>query len=323
MFDAFDPDSDHGAVYRALVSEPRSSVASLAARTSLEEKVVRDILLELERVDFAVPIPPGNDDSWDARRPDLVAATELRRYEDRRAGVHRAEAELMEIYRFARLESTERLGIELVEGRDAFFERFRRIQADVRERVRTIDRPPYFWDETEISRQEAVQCRQMAAGIDYRTIYPESARDSPVRNASMLRTITHGESARVLAAPPIKLTVVDDEMAILALDPPDGADRLAALLVHRSELLHALCNIFESLWRLAVPVNLTRSDPALDGREREVITMMASGATDDAIARRLGVSRRTVVRAVGRLLEQLGATTRFQAGAQAARRGWL
>ncbi|MFF5212658.1 hypothetical protein [Streptosporangium sp. NPDC000396] len=50
---------------------------------------------------------------------------------------------------------------------------------------------------------------------------------------------------------------------------------------------------------------------------------MASGATDEAIARRLGLGRRTVVRRVSALQRTLGATTRFQAGVQAARRGWL
>lgn len=322
MFDVFDPVSDRGSVYRALVSEARSSVGSLVTRTSLEEKVVRDVLGELERAHAAIPVSP-DDEIWEAKRPDLVAATELLRYEDQRAGVHQAEAELTEIYRFARLRSTERMDVELINGRDAVFERFRRLQAGACRQVRAIIRPPYFWDETEIARQEAEQCRQMAAGINYRAIYPESVSDSPARNSSMLRTIMRGGSTRVLPAPPIKLTVVDDDAAILALEPPNGAgDRQAALLVHKSELLKALCSMFESLWQFAVPVNLAQADPT-GGREREILTMMASGATDDAIARQLGVSRRTVVRVVSRLFEQLGATTRFQAGAQAARRGWL
>jgi DNA-binding NarL/FixJ family response regulator len=50
---------------------------------------------------------------------------------------------------------------------------------------------------------------------------------------------------------------------------------------------------------------------------------MAAGATDEVIARRLAISRRSVVRRTGLLMERLGATTRFQAGVQAARRGWL
>lgn len=42
--------------------------------------------------------------------------------------------------------------------------------------------------------------------------------------------------------------------------------------------------------------------------------MLTTGATDAAIARRLGVSERTVQRDVRDLLGRLGARTRFQAG---------
>jgi DNA-binding NarL/FixJ family response regulator len=58
-------------------------------------------------------------------------------------------------------------------------------------------------------------------------------------------------------------------------------------------------------------------------RDRTIITLMAAGATDEAIARRLDLSRRTVVRRIAALLDRLGATTRFQAGVQAAKRGLL
>ncbi|MGD0557044.1 MAG: hypothetical protein ABSA93_18950 [Streptosporangiaceae bacterium] len=47
------------------------------------------------------------------------------------------------------------------------------------------------------------------------------------------------------------------------------------------------------------------------------------GLTDAAIARHLGAHLRTVQRRVRGLLDRLGAATRFQAGLQAVRRGWL
>ncbi len=81
--------------------------------------------------------------------------------------------------------------------------------------------------------------------------------------------------------------------------------------------------MFESLWRLAVPASVAGAGTQIDARDRQILTLMASGATDDVIARRLGLGRRTVVRRVSVLLAGLGATTRFQAGVQAARRGWL
>jgi DNA-binding NarL/FixJ family response regulator len=44
---------------------------------------------------------------------------------------------------------------------------------------------------------------------------------------------------------------------------------------------------------------------------------------DDVIARQLGISERTVRRRVADLAARLGAASRFQIGAQAARRGWV
>ncbi|MGW3040975.1 hypothetical protein ACWC9T_13250 [Kitasatospora sp. NPDC001159] len=72
-----------------------------------------------------------------------------------------------------------------------------------------------------------------------------------------------------------------------------------------------------------MPATIAGVDLRIDERDRRILTLMASGATDDAIARRLGVGRRSVVRRVSTLLAHLGATTRFQAGVQAARKGWL
>lgn len=323
MFDVFDPESDHGSVYRQLVSAPAGSVASLAVRTRLPQHTVREVLRVLHEEGIAVPLDSSGE-VWNAERPDLVAARELRRHDDQRTRVQRAESSLMELYWFARMQDTGRLDVELIDDRTTVIERFRKLQEGVRQQIRSIDRSPYLLDEDESDQHHELRQEHIRVGICYRTIYPESANASSHRSASMLRAIADGENARVLNDPPVKLSVLDDEAAFLILNPPDGADHtLAALLVNRSELLDALINVFESLWRLAVPINLTEGGDVLGNRERGILTMMASGATDDAIARRLGLSRRTVVRAVGKLLEHLGATTRFQAGAQAARRGWL
>ena len=68
--------------------------------------------------------------------------------------------------------------------------------------------------------------------------------------------------------------------------------------------------------------------PGLDGigttsDTRQLLTLLASGLKDDAIARQLGLSTRTMRRRIRTLLDELSAANRFQAGVQAARRGWL
>jgi DNA-binding NarL/FixJ family response regulator len=51
--------------------------------------------------------------------------------------------------------------------------------------------------------------------------------------------------------------------------------------------------------------------------------MLMAGTPDDRAADALGVSPRTYSRRVGELTLLLGVQSRFQAGAEAARRGWL
>lgn len=54
-----------------------------------------------------------------------------------------------------------------------------------------------------------------------------------------------------------------------------------------------------------------------------VLAMLASGSTDDRAAERLGLSSRTYSRRGAELMVALGTESRFEAGAEAARRGWL
>lgn len=66
--------------------------------------------------------------------------------------------------------------------------------------------------------------------------------------------------------------------------------------------------------------------PALTGLVRDrraILQCLNAGMKDDAIARQLGISERTVRRRVADLAARLGAASRFQIGAQAARRGWV
>jgi DNA-binding NarL/FixJ family response regulator len=61
----------------------------------------------------------------------------------------------------------------------------------------------------------------------------------------------------------------------------------------------------------------------LTAREREVLELVANGLSNRLIGKALGVSEHTVKFHVGSLLEKLGADTRADAVARAARRGLL
>jgi DNA-binding CsgD family transcriptional regulator len=65
------------------------------------------------------------------------------------------------------------------------------------------------------------------------------------------------------------------------------------------------------------------SDIALTGRELEVLALLAEGASNKQIARRLGISAHTAKYHVASLLEKLDAVSRTDAVAHAARIGVL
>jgi len=65
----------------------------------------------------------------------------------------------------------------------------------------------------------------------------------------------------------------------------------------------------------------TPETPALTSRELEVLNAMADGASNKAIARRLGISFHTVKFHVAAILEKLDAESRTEAVAEAARLG--
>ena len=61
----------------------------------------------------------------------------------------------------------------------------------------------------------------------------------------------------------------------------------------------------------------------LNERQRLIVSLLADGASDTQIARRLYIGQRTVQREVAALMALVGAASRFALGAEAARRGWL
>jgi DNA-binding NarL/FixJ family response regulator len=88
-----------------------------------------------------------------------------------------------------------------------------------------------------------------------------------------------------------------------------------------------LTTLFEAEWRHASPVgqlatNGQRRSP-LRPADQDLLTMLAAGLKDDAIAHQLGVSRRTVQRRISSLLPILNAANRTQIVPQAIRQGLL
>jgi DNA-binding CsgD family transcriptional regulator len=312
-------------VLRALIDRPRSTADELAETLALSPRLVRSALTTLQDqglLRLAVGRPPR----FSAAQPDLALEALIRRREDELQSARLEVSRLMDQYRRASEPTGSSELLEVLSTPDAVGQYFQQLQQSVREEMLGMDRPPYppggpVFNETEL------EC--LGRGVTYRALYDRSllsmGYEEPIG-----RYQAAGEQARVTTGLPTKLAIADRRVALLPLHR-EGLPANGAIVVHASPLLDSLVSLFELLWRRATPLALGRpvgpegddDDEAISELDRRLLSMLAAGMKDEAIARQLGVNVRTVVRRVARLMHELGADTRFQAGLQAARRNLL
>ena len=162
-----------------------------------------------------------------------------------------------------------------------------------------------------------------AGRVRCRSIYAAPAMEDPAARRIIQACVEVGEQARLLPAVPMKMKLADHTTAMLPLTSTGTA---GALLVRAPVIIAALREYFELLWERATPLKASR--PAAPGdrltpAQQRVLELMAQGLHDDAIAHSAGISTTTVRRHITAILNRLGVSSRFAAGAAAQRRGWI
>jgi DNA-binding CsgD family transcriptional regulator len=161
-------------------------------------------------------------------------------------------------------------------------------------------------------------------GLRCRGIYEAALLEVPGQLSHLRRLISHGEHARVAPRLPTRMIICDRRMAMLPLAAPAPGGSESVVLVNPSSLLDALIELFEDYWQRSHPVSAAQDTVSgLSTADLETLRLLGTGMKDEAIARQLGVSMRTARRRITALLTRLGAASRFQAGAEAARRGYV
>jgi DNA-binding CsgD family transcriptional regulator len=215
--------------------------------------------------------------------------------------------------------------VAVIHGADATAELVLQLLSSATVSVERFNKPPFVGPQPD--QLEVIRAR-VAAGVRARDIYDHEAIDAP-DTLALVRSLTDsGGSVRVARMVPMKLLLIDRSAALIPLSTSEPGVHLGALLVRASSLLEALSAFFEAMWDRAAPFALHRDarGRASSGRPDEaesLLAFLAAGFKDEAIARRLGVAPSTVDRRMRRLMHDLDARTRFQAGVHATRRGWV
>ncbi|MCX5415777.1 response regulator transcription factor [Streptomyces sp. NBC_00059] len=117
--------------------------------------------------------------------------------------------------------------------------------------------------------------------------------------------------------------ILDRRVAVLR--PHDSRFSEKMLVIHDQSIVSALCATFVTAWQSAVSIDVFRRC-GLDAEDEvtgQILELLSAGCKDETAARKLQMSVRTYRRHVARVMERLGAESRFQAGALASRIGLL
>lgn len=163
----------------------------------------------------------------------------------------------------------------------------------------------------------------IARGVKIRTIYQDSIRNDPASLEHARWLTERGGAIRTAPSLPMRMVIADREYAFTPIDPLDSAQ--GAVLLREPGAVAAFCALFEAFWETATPfgepARRSLDDPG--SQPRELLRLLAQGYTDEAAARRLGISLRSERRLISELMEKLEAQSRFQLGQRAVEHGLL
>ncbi|WP_318200247.1 helix-turn-helix transcriptional regulator [Streptomyces sp. SCL15-4] len=164
-----------------------------------------------------------------------------------------------------------------------------------------------------------------AGGVRMRVLTSQQAVRSAAPARYLHALIDAGAEVRVAATVPLHMNIMDRAVVVIGVGAGprgEGGD----VILHSRPVAQCFARVFLHAWDLArphtgPPAGPGRTGPELSALEREVLALLATGAKDDTIARRLDCSDRTLRRLMRQIMEKLGASSRFEAGVAAVRLG--
>ncbi|MFD5590511.1 LuxR C-terminal-related transcriptional regulator [Streptomyces griseorubiginosus] len=323
MFDVLGMDATAEVVYRAMLEHPHDGVADLRRRLQLTEQEVSralDTLSELALIRSSSEDPRN----FHAVDPHLAAdillarqraelAAQQKRVQEAQAAAVRLKSELTQ----------DRDGLLRLSGVDCVRDYLATLYDRVEDELLTFA-PGGAQTAANVRSSRPLAENLLDRGVRMRTVYLDSARSDPVTVAHAEWLAALGGRIRTVPSLPNRMIICDRRTAVVAVDSDDTA--AGAVVLQTPGVVSSLCALFDCAWQSARPMGATTT-PAdtqrMSPQETEVLRLLSQGHTDESVAARLGVSARTARRIATKLMDHLGARSRFQAGVHAVERGLI
>ncbi|MEU5261161.1 helix-turn-helix domain-containing protein [Amycolatopsis sp. NPDC021455] len=306
-------------VYQVFAGSGSMTFAEIREATALPHDELLSILEALTRKGLLARLP-GTPKAYAPVQPDVALEAMLSRKDQELAAARLVAERLDQRFRNASVRHSGDL-VEVVHGNDRIAERADQLLRKAKQEVTFVDKPPYAQPPTVLHPAER---ELLERGVRFRGVYDRSALELHDLPTDLEAGLVLGEEARVVARAPVKMILVDQDFGLVPLRS-DLPEVRTALVIRRCALLDALGALFGLLWREGLPLRLPAAEQpgVLSVDDARLLALLTTGLPDRSIAKQLGMSYRTFQRRLRNLMTQLGAGTRFQAGLQAAARGWV
>jgi DNA-binding CsgD family transcriptional regulator len=153
-------------------------------------------------------------------------------------------------------------------------------------------------------------------GAEFRLLWRSELIRTPTVAAHATWLRSRGAAPRIVQTLPTTMLLVDRSVALVIAGDDAVVNRAASAVA-------PLCMLADQLWANSSPGPRRQHTADQTPRHHKVLRLLADGLTDDAIARQVGVSVRTVRNDMAAAMLSLDARSRFQAGVRAAQLGLL
>ena len=310
-------------VYRALLADPHADLTVLARKLGVPGAEVRAALRRLvelslvrERSGGRVFVPVSPDVALDA-----MLSLEQAELSRRERELLRARAELARLVRDNDPGADAGRQVRRLDDLDQINEVLHDLAARCYQE--TLSVVTHVLAPEVLAQSLEHDLGTMRRGVRARLLYTRAQAAVGHMREHMQVLSDNGAEVRIADTLPHRLIVFDRAIAFLPVAP--GRAATGALVVREPAIIANLVTLFQSLWSGATDLDeLAEAGGQVASEfDRNVLMLMSSGVKDEAAARQLNVSDRTYRRHVADILVRLGASSRFQAGVEAVRRGWL
>ncbi|MFG3338644.1 helix-turn-helix domain-containing protein [Glycomyces sp. NPDC048151] len=319
-------DTETQRLYLAMLAYPDRGVDDLTRMLGIDRSAVTNALETLARARL---VETGSEDTggWRAVDPRVGLLTLM---DSQQAVLEAQQNQLAE----ARTEVTELLldlnahkdfapltiGVDRVIGVPAVRERIAQISQSCQIEVWSFN-PGGPQTEAGLTAARTLSQETLDRGIDMRCVYLESAQNEELTRQHVQWIAEQGAQVRLAPSLPNRMLIVDRRIAVVPIDNEDSA--YGALIISEPGLVANLVALYGCYWKSARPLGARkrRDENGLSKQDLDAVRLWAQGHTDGSVARKLGVSERTVRRLHDRLTAYLGSSSRFQTGALAVTEG--